>query len=589
MAHKRNDIPITISFSENSKGWTSFKSFLHENGVSLNNRYYTFKSGHLWEHNENEIRGSFYGGTVQPNGLWSNADSAFSHVEILLNDAPGSVKSFGTLNYEGSQAKNTPDITNDAEYYNNFLKMGWYVEEVETNLQSGISLEFKDKEGKWFSQIKGETTKWLDDGKAGNIDTKEFSVQGIGNASEITCPECPPPGPVTSWNCVQSTTTSVVSSCVGLTEVNAGNMFSDMHAYLQYISDPVNNLTSILYQLMYACVDKNGISTTWGTNVHIPTVPANACECNNGTGWLMASRGASMPQGDVTAFPTVSLSSNPLSWDSYIIEINSWGISPPIPTGTTYNDLQPLLDIFTAVTSTVVIRAGEKYSSYGTIPFLEINESDFCECTLQDDPGDSCICVEVLNASGTYPTESSCLTQCCGTPPPPPVGGVGPPPSTPIIPCDWITGGMTTGHSNTFGLGGHTNRPGASISATGGTVIDDPTVFFSTHPGGNSWTFGANASIGFPGWILDDSYMVRRAGSNPGDIIRMPSGRCWEFHNTTFPPQQTYNAGQSYPTLSTNAGSYNAPYQVPYWHTYIGKNPEVLGNEDWWRECSCNT
>ena len=131
MAHKRNDIPVTISFSENSRGWTSFKSFLKENGISLNNRYYTFKNGHLWEHHENETRGSYYGGTIQQvSGLWSNTDSAFSHVEVLFNDAPGSVKSFGTLNYEGSQARNTPDITNDAEYYNNFLKMGWYVEEL---------------------------------------------------------------------------------------------------------------------------------------------------------------------------------------------------------------------------------------------------------------------------------------------------------------------------------------------------------------------------------------------------------------------------------------------------------------------------
>lgn len=350
---------------------------------------------------------------IQTSGLWSNTDSSFSHVKVLFNDAPGSVKSFGALNYEGSQAKNTPDTTNDAEYYNNFLKMGWYVEEIETNLQSGVSLEFKDKEGKWFSQIKGETTEWLDDGKAGNIDTREFSVQGIGNASEIICPECPTEVPVTSWNCVQSTTTTTTSSCVGLTEVNAGNMFSDMHAYLQYISDPVNNLTSILYQLMYACVDKNGITTTYGSNVQVPTVPANACECNNGSGWLMSSRGASMPQGDVSNFPTVSILSNPLSWDDYINEINSWGMSPPIPTGTTYDYLQPLLDVFTGTPVTVVIASGE-YSAYGTIPFLQVNESDFCECTPQGTSGESCTCVEVLDASGTYPTESSCLTQCCG-------------------------------------------------------------------------------------------------------------------------------------------------------------------------------
>ena len=43
---------VTISYSENSKGWTSFKSFKPENGLSLNNDYYTFDSGQLYEHHD---------------------------------------------------------------------------------------------------------------------------------------------------------------------------------------------------------------------------------------------------------------------------------------------------------------------------------------------------------------------------------------------------------------------------------------------------------------------------------------------------------------------------------------------------------
>jgi hypothetical protein len=82
--------------------------------------------------------------------------------------------------------------------------------------------------------------------------------------------------------------------------------------------------------------------------------------------------------------------------------------------------------------------------------------------------------------------------------------------------------------------------------------------------------------------------MRRRISSTTGDIIKMPSGRCWEFVNNTFPTQQQqYNAGQNYPQQSTNAGTYYGPYQIPYYHSYLGKNPEEPGNEDWWKECDC--
>ena len=38
----------TLTYSEVVKGWTAFKSFEPEMGVSLNNEYYTFKNGQMW-------------------------------------------------------------------------------------------------------------------------------------------------------------------------------------------------------------------------------------------------------------------------------------------------------------------------------------------------------------------------------------------------------------------------------------------------------------------------------------------------------------------------------------------------------------
>ena len=155
----------TLSFSENSKGWTSFKSFLPDCGVSINNNYYTFKLGDMYKHHANSTRNFFYGQQYD------------SSLDVIFNDSPEAVKSFATLNYEGSQARVTPwtsMLQSDGEYHNLTAKAGWYVDSAVTDLQSCDSLEFKNKEGKWFSHMKGNTT------NLNNLDEMEFSVQGIG-------------------------------------------------------------------------------------------------------------------------------------------------------------------------------------------------------------------------------------------------------------------------------------------------------------------------------------------------------------------------------------------------------------------------
>jgi hypothetical protein len=195
---------LTVSFSERSKGWTSFKSWAQESGVSLNNTYYTFKHGHIHEHHvESQPRNNFYS---IPNGQQFQYDSS---IEVLFNEAPELVKSFNTLNYEGTQSRVTPDTENSGEYWDNYLHTGWYVSNMLTNLQEGSMQEFREKEGKWFSQIKGVTTEWLDDGKAGNIDTREFSYQGIDEADDVTIIS----GGYTSYDCLPI----VTASCTGNT------------------------------------------------------------------------------------------------------------------------------------------------------------------------------------------------------------------------------------------------------------------------------------------------------------------------------------------------------------------------------------
>ena len=188
----------TISYSELSKGWTSFKSFIPQGGLSINNRFYTFFNGHMWEHYSNDLYNNFYG------------EQYNSDITLILNDSPENVKSFGNINYEGSEAKISAftdvdevdmlsgvhgtnegiTVTNDVtganptgsttlshEFFNLTAQAGWYVDNITTDQQTCGTIEFKDKEGKYYGQIFGEET------SLSNLDEKEFTVQGLGDAS----------------------------------------------------------------------------------------------------------------------------------------------------------------------------------------------------------------------------------------------------------------------------------------------------------------------------------------------------------------------------------------------------------------------
>jgi len=158
----------TASFSENSKGWTTFQSYLQETGVSLNNKYFTFKEGEMYQHYNNDTRNKFYGVDYD------------SSICVTFNDMPSSIKNFGSLSYEGSQARIVANTT-DQEYYNQVAVDGWYAESITTDLETGFIPEFKEKEGKWFNYIIGDKENTLE-----NLDVKQFSTQGIGTPSAVS-------------------------------------------------------------------------------------------------------------------------------------------------------------------------------------------------------------------------------------------------------------------------------------------------------------------------------------------------------------------------------------------------------------------
>ena len=167
-------LPQTVSFSESVRGWTSRKSFVPEQGVSLSSQYFTVKSGGLWEHdNESVDRNSFYGLASIP-----------SSITAVLNQSPSSVKIFNTLNYEGTQSfvvqgEITTIEGNDystLDTYNLTEEKGWNVEYLKTDKQEGSLDEFIEKEGKWFNYIKGLDGQVLSTG----IKTSDLSFQGLG-------------------------------------------------------------------------------------------------------------------------------------------------------------------------------------------------------------------------------------------------------------------------------------------------------------------------------------------------------------------------------------------------------------------------
>ena len=191
---------LTVSFKEDVKGWVSFKSFVPDNAISCANEYYTFKGATPWLHHVEEF--DVLGKEIGRNTFYNIPKN--SSFNVILNDAPGSAKSFNTINYEGSQSKVNQFLIDpttglsDGEYYNLHDKKGWYVDHIFTNKEVGAVSEFIEKEGKWFNYIKGKEIQLagqyllpgetLNPKPLSNFDLSSLSIQGLGRITSAPAP-----------------------------------------------------------------------------------------------------------------------------------------------------------------------------------------------------------------------------------------------------------------------------------------------------------------------------------------------------------------------------------------------------------------
>jgi len=142
----------TLTYSEGSKGFPSFYSFIPDYIIGMNQFLYTFKGGNLFRHNVNPTYNTFYG------------TAYVSQMTTVFNDSPLENKIWKTLNLESDDAWGatlTTDLQNtgviDADY-------------------------FELKEAAWFAFVRNDAP------TGANVPETEFelrSLNGIGNSNSI--------------------------------------------------------------------------------------------------------------------------------------------------------------------------------------------------------------------------------------------------------------------------------------------------------------------------------------------------------------------------------------------------------------------
>lgn len=150
----------TLSYSPSNEGWPSFYEFYPEIMKGMNKRFYTFKGGNLYRHNERGVsRNLFYDGHP-------DFGSAPSYVKLVFNDASMETKNFKAISLESTSA--------------------WLIN-CSTELESGQISEsyFEKKEDSFYAYIRA-----IESVPVSNQDLLLRSAQGLGSigAVDITVP-----------------------------------------------------------------------------------------------------------------------------------------------------------------------------------------------------------------------------------------------------------------------------------------------------------------------------------------------------------------------------------------------------------------
>jgi hypothetical protein len=138
---------VTLTYSETSKGWPSFYSFIPEKMIGMNNYLYSFKGGKLYRHNTNALRNNYYG--VQHS----------STISSIFNIKPLEVKLFKTIYLESDSAW--------AATYNS---------DMHNPGGSLLSSYFVQKETDWFSFLRADEN---------TVNFNLRSANGLGDVNSV--------------------------------------------------------------------------------------------------------------------------------------------------------------------------------------------------------------------------------------------------------------------------------------------------------------------------------------------------------------------------------------------------------------------
>jgi hypothetical protein len=144
---KSDDSFKTLAFDEQVRGWVSFYSYQPTFITSLGSDFYSFYKGRVFKHYVNQAGGN------NPYGEFYNYVYD-SNVTVVWNGQPSLIKTFQTINYEGSFGWSSGAITTSSG------DLSWPTSAANSSLNALAFLEtdftnnnYKQKESKFFANI----------------------------------------------------------------------------------------------------------------------------------------------------------------------------------------------------------------------------------------------------------------------------------------------------------------------------------------------------------------------------------------------------------------------------------------------------
>ena len=137
----------TITYSDNSGGWTSFWDYYPDWMIGLSNVFYSWKDGRLYQHNKTNTRCIFYEAQVT------------SIVKTIFNEDPFTTKMFKSVSLDSTSP---------------------WTATLNTDLDSGsiASTEYVEKEGTWFGYARASSST--------SNSLNLLSTQGVGSISTVS-------------------------------------------------------------------------------------------------------------------------------------------------------------------------------------------------------------------------------------------------------------------------------------------------------------------------------------------------------------------------------------------------------------------